>query len=194
MPDSLNVNPKPKVLLVDDDELVLMVLQDQLARRYDCTALQDPREALALLATESFDVIVSDQVMPHLSGDQLLTRAYQNWPDTERILITGYADVSSMLRAVNDAHIAHYLAKPWSVAELLQVVGSAAQRARKRRSEREQLELAAPDRGQALQALEEGRKLVRELAHGAGLPATPARGWVPVLPEGSSPSEREQLP
>lgn len=166
---------RPRVLLVDDDELVLTVLQDQLARRCATTAVQDPREALTLLSTESFDVIVSDQVMPHLSGDQLLARVYQNWPDTERVLITGYADMNSIVRAVNEGHIAHYIAKPWSASELVEAVMAAAERSRRRRGEREQLEAACTERRQALQALEQGQKLVRELAQGprAGLKSKP---------------------
>jgi DNA-binding NtrC family response regulator len=163
MYDSLPADYKPRVLLVDDDDLVLAVMHDQLRKRCRCTAVQDPREALTLLAQEEFDVLVSDQVMPHLSGDQLLARAYQNWPGTERILITGYADVNSILRAVNNGQISHYIAKPWNAAELLESVLQAAGRVVRRRMQAEAYQAACKERGQALQALEEGRSLVREL-------------------------------
>lgn len=170
MHDTTAADQKPRVLLVDDDELVLAVMHDQLRKRCHCVAVQDPREALEMLSQQEFDVLVSDQVMPHLSGDQLLAKAYQNWPQTERILITGYADVTSILRAVNNGQISHYISKPWKAAELIDSVMQAAQRVQRRRAQQEAYETACKERGQALQALEEGRSLVRELARGTPRP------------------------
>lgn len=119
---------RPRVLLVDDDEMVLAVLADQLRKHCHCHTETDARKALAVLENESFDVIVSDMVMPHMSGDQFLTAAYQKWPQIERIVITGYADTDSLVRAVNGGKIFYYLSKPWKANELLEAVRAAHQR------------------------------------------------------------------
>lgn len=119
---------RPRVLLVDDDEMVLSVLADQLRKHCDCHTESDARQALTVLESEVFDVIISDMVMPNMSGDQFLAEAYHRWPHTERILITGYADTDSLVRAVNGGKIFYYLKKPWNTSELLEAVQAAHRR------------------------------------------------------------------
>lgn len=128
---------RPRVLLVDDDEMVLAILEDQLAEHCDCICVSDPRQALVWLAADEFDVLVSDQIMPHLSGDQLLAKAAEQRPGTERILVSGYGDPAALQRALEAGRITAHLAKPWSVARLLDTVLSAALRARGRRHDRD---------------------------------------------------------
>lgn len=148
---------RPQVFLVDDDEMVLAAMEDQLSSFCDCVTTHDPRRALALMAERRFDVIVSDQVMPHMSGDQLLTKVYQCWPQVERILITGQADTRSIARAVNHGQIFHYLSKPWDAGSLIEAVHLAYSRARQQREVESRFRQACQERSQALQALEECR-------------------------------------
>lgn len=150
-------NERPRVFLVDDDEMVLAAMEDQLCSFCDCVTVHDPRRALALLAEQPFDVIVSDQVMPHLSGDQLLAKVNECWPEIERILITGQADTRSVARAVNQGQIFYYLSKPWDAGQLIEAVQKAYKRARERRQHLEVFRQACQERNQALQALEESR-------------------------------------
>ncbi|MGZ5056773.1 MAG: HD domain-containing phosphohydrolase, partial [Methylobacter sp.] len=74
--------------------------------------------AIAFLDMHKIDLIICDQRMPNVSGDQVLSHALQVQPDAIRILLTGYADVESLLACVNDAHIYKYVTKPWDPAEL----------------------------------------------------------------------------
>lgn len=120
---------RARVLLVDDDDLVLATMQRQLSKHFDCRIVNDSREALVIVAEGNTDVIVSDLSMPHLSGDRLLARVYECWPEVERVLITGYADLDSVLRAVNNGKIFSYLVKPWAPAELIEAIQGAYQKA-----------------------------------------------------------------
>ncbi|MBT9588573.1 response regulator [bacterium] len=156
-------NILPSVLLVDDDELVLEVMVDQLSAFCHCSAATDGHRALEMLEKGKFDVVVSDQVMPRMSGDELLASVYQRWPHVQRILITGYADLTSVIRAVNRGKITHYLSKPWTALQLVEAVQAAHQIVMERRAQTEQYVQASKERGQALQALEEGRQFLHEL-------------------------------
>lgn len=81
-----------QILLVDDDLAVLALLGDALrAEGYTPVATSDPREALALLAMERFDLVISDIVMPHLDGVRLLEKARERNPGAEVLLISGFA-------------------------------------------------------------------------------------------------------
>jgi len=70
-------------------------------------------EALAILETETVDLIVSDMRMPEMDGAKLLAQVANSYPDVVRILLTGYADMDSTIRAVNEGHIYRYISKPW---------------------------------------------------------------------------------
>lgn len=154
---------RPRVLLVDDDAMVLATLEAQLSSTCDCVAVADGRLALDRLAEQEFDVIVSDQVMPFMTGDQLLAKVAQLWPQVERLLITGYADLGSVIKAVNAGKISHYLAKPWQGEELAEAVRSAFLRSLAVRQQKAAYEQACVERRQALSALEEGWEFLKEV-------------------------------
>src|SRR5262249_27448163 len=70
------------------------------------------------LQTDEVEVILTDQRMPGMSGDQFLRQARQLKPDAIRMLFTGYADMQAVINAVNEGHIFRYILKPWDTAEL----------------------------------------------------------------------------
>ncbi|MFN8613358.1 MAG: response regulator [Vulcanimicrobiota bacterium] len=154
---------RPRVLLVDDDTMVLAILEAQLGPTCDCTAVSDARLALEALAEKQFDVIVSDQVMPYMTGDQLLTRVAESWPEVERLLITGYADLGSVIKAVNSGKISHYLAKPWQGEELAEAVRAAYRRCSAARQQKLDYQQACAEREQAIAALEEGWEFLKDV-------------------------------
>lgn len=155
---------RPRVLLVDDDVMVLAILEAQLGATCDCVAVDDARLALEKLAEQQFDVIVSDQVMPYMTGDQFLALAAERWPEVERLLITGYADLGSVVKAVNAGKISHYLAKPWQGEELAEAVWAAYGRCRGVREQKAALAQACAERRQAMAALEEGWDFLKEVS------------------------------
>lgn len=166
---------RPQVLLVDDDELVLATMESQLSNSCDVCAVSDGFQALDLLAERHFDVIVSDQVMPKMVGSELLAQIHQRWPFTERILITGYSDLTSVVKAVNDGQISYYISKPWTASGLISAVQIAYQKVLDRRVQSEMVEQACREKVAALAALEEGRQFLKELTTLQARPPIPRK-------------------
>jgi diguanylate cyclase (GGDEF)-like protein/PAS domain S-box-containing protein len=104
---------KERVLLVDDEPQVLVALEDLLADDFIVLKADSAEHALELVEKEpDLAVVVSDQRMPNMSGDEFLTRLVGN-SEATRMLVTGFADLSAVIRAVNDGRIFAYVAKPW---------------------------------------------------------------------------------
>ncbi|MBI5461870.1 MAG: response regulator [Gammaproteobacteria bacterium] len=105
---------KPALLFVDDEPNILSALQ-RLFRPLGYRIFTAPggAEGLELLEREKVDLIISDMRMPLMDGATFLEQAAQRWPHIVRILLTGYADLSSAVAAVNKGNIYRYLSKPW---------------------------------------------------------------------------------
>jgi signal transduction histidine kinase/response regulator RpfG family c-di-GMP phosphodiesterase len=126
---SVFVEERPSVLVVDDEPRILDSIRDLLGENFDVVATSDPLAALEILSEAQFAVILADQRMPGLTGDQFLMRA-QNLSDATRILVTGYTDIDALIRAVNDGQIHTYVPKPWEPAQLRVTVLKAADHCR----------------------------------------------------------------
>jgi two-component system cell cycle sensor histidine kinase/response regulator CckA len=119
-------NHKKRVLIVDDELQILSSLEDLLEDDFDeIYTTTDAEEALRILATTEISVILSDQRMPGMQGDEFLSRA-RNQSEATRVLITGYADHNALVRAVNSGQIYGYVAKPWDPMGLKVTVQNAA--------------------------------------------------------------------
>ncbi len=107
------------LLLVDDEPNILSALKRQL-RGTGLRILTAPggKEGLALLATESIDVIVSDQRMPGMTGVEFLRAVKTSHPDTVRIVLSGFTELQSVTDAVNEGAIYKFLTKPWDDTQL----------------------------------------------------------------------------
>lgn len=117
---------QPRVLLVDDDPRVLAAVQAALrAESFDVVGTTSPAQALTLLSEESFNVLVSDEEMPGMKGSEFLARAFKAYPHIPRIMLSGKADVEALARAVNDAEIFRFLAKPVRAANLVHSIQEA---------------------------------------------------------------------
>ncbi|AIO69740.1 HD domain-containing phosphohydrolase [Burkholderia oklahomensis] len=124
----------PVVLLVDDEPSVLSSLKRLLRpKRYRVLTAESGEAALDVLAANAVDLIVSDMRMPSMSGAEFLARARERRPDTMRILLTGYSEIDSAVRAINEAAIYRYLTKPWDDHDLLLTVEQAIEQQRLRR-------------------------------------------------------------
>jgi len=114
---------KKRILFVDDERDVLDGLCNRLRRyrtRWDMVFLDSGQEALAMLARERFDVVISDMRMPDMDGPTLLRRVRENHPEVARIVLSGCADEGAVLRAVAIAH--QFLPKPCEGDALEQAV------------------------------------------------------------------------
>ena len=110
---------QPTLLLVDDEESSLELLHGVLrSGGYRVLTARSAEQGLQRLAEEAVDVIVSDQRMPGMTGVEFLLRAKALYPHTLRLLLSGYADLQSVIDAVNEGAIYKFLTKPWDDAQL----------------------------------------------------------------------------
>lgn len=123
--------PKGRVLCVDDEPNILRALSWLLKKEFQVVTALSAQEGLELIRTGDFDVVISDQRMPEMSGVDFLNQVRIMAPRAMRILLTGYSDMQAVLRSVNEAEIFRYVNKPWNVNELPAIVAQAAEIARK---------------------------------------------------------------
>lgn len=132
-----------KLLIVDDEKVAVRNLEHVMKKEgYEVTATQSGANALALLSKQSFDVVLTDLRMEKVDGMQVLQKCRDSHPDTEVILITGYATLESAVEAMKHGAF-YYIAKPFRLDEVRKVVAEAMEKVRLRRenqSLREQVE------------------------------------------------------
>ncbi len=109
---------EPSILIVDDDEANLIVLEEFLLDDFDVVACSGADDALEVMADREFDVVISDQRMPYVTGVQLLAKVRRKYPDTVRMILTAYSDAEAMLAAINDGNVYRFLLKPWDRVEM----------------------------------------------------------------------------
>ena len=119
------MNKPPRILVVDDEKIALNNLVYILKKEnYEVTGTQSGPRALTLLEEQEFDLILTDLKMEKVDGMQILTRSRELYPDTEVLMITGYATVDSAINAMK-AGAYHYIAKPFKLDEVRKVVREA---------------------------------------------------------------------
>ncbi|MBI4230659.1 MAG: response regulator [Planctomycetes bacterium] len=107
------------VLCVDDEASVLAALK-RLLRKEDYAVLtaESGAEGLALLEKNPVQVVISDQRMPQMTGTEFLQQVKGRRPEAVRVILSGYAEMASILEAINQGEIYRFLAKPWQDEEL----------------------------------------------------------------------------
>ncbi|KEO55987.1 sigma-54-dependent transcriptional regulator [Thioclava pacifica] len=116
----------PAILLVDDEPHSLQSMRMALEDEFEILTASGAEEAMGVLEEEWVQVIFCDQRMPGRSGVEFLTEVRERWPETVRIVITGYTDSASMVAAINEAGIHQFIAKPWHPEQLLAAARQAA--------------------------------------------------------------------
>jgi two-component system response regulator HupR/HoxA len=114
------------VLLVDDEKPLLSLYAEALSPHFDVDTASSAREAGFLLHKKPYKVLVCDHLMPGGNGLGFLVHVREEYPDTQRILVTGYMKPEMLLRSVNEAALYRYLLKPVSLPELVKTVQEAA--------------------------------------------------------------------
>jgi response regulator RpfG family c-di-GMP phosphodiesterase len=125
---------KPATLLLVDDEANILSSLRRLLRPvgYAIHTAEGGAAGLAILEREAVDLVISDMRMPEMSGAQFLEQVRKRWPETMRILLTGYADVSSTIDAINRGEIFRYVSKPWDDDQLKLTIRDALETSRLR--------------------------------------------------------------
>lgn len=159
IPDGLEQAPAPApaqatVLCVDDEPNILSSLK-RLFRPLGYTVLTADSGAAGLALLDSagpVDLVISDMRMPEMDGARFLELVRERWPDTVRLLLTGYSDVTSILAAINRGEIYRYITKPWDDNDILLVVRHALER-RALEAERDRLAALNAVQNEALKTL-----------------------------------------
>lgn len=112
------MNPH-NILLVDDDVNILRALRRELIDEgYVVFTSKSAEDGLTILRNEIVHLIISDQKMPGMTGLEFLESIVKNYPDTIRIILTGHAELTDAIRAVNNGCIYKFILKPWNSEEL----------------------------------------------------------------------------
>lgn len=119
---------KQKILVVDDEPDNLDLLYRTFRRDFQVLKAESGVSALDVLATEGeVAVIISDQRMPEMKGTEFLSKTLPQFPDTIRIILTGFTDIEDLVDAINTGQVYKYITKPWDPEELKAVVQRAAE-------------------------------------------------------------------
>ena len=117
---------KPVVLIVDDDPQVLAAVRRDLRSRYrenySVMSASSGEEALSAIRElkgrgDALAIVISDQRMPGMNGSEVLAQSREFYPLARRVLLTAYSDIEAAVKAINEAHLDHYLSKPWDPPE-----------------------------------------------------------------------------
>ena len=128
---------KLKLLLLDDEVEILNALKRVLRKEFDIASFNEPEQALEALKQNTFAIIISDMKMPIMDGATFLAQARELSPDSVRILLTGYSDMDSTARAINEGNIFSYASKPWNNDDLKQLLDNATEHYQLRKENKE---------------------------------------------------------
>ncbi|HTN16650.1 MAG TPA: response regulator [Chitinophagaceae bacterium] len=113
------------ILYVDDEENNLISFKATFRIKYKVLTAISGDEAMKVLGENKVEIIITDQRMPHMTGVEFLEKVLVSYPDTMRILLTGYTDMAAVVEAINKGKIFHYLTKPWDETELEMTIARA---------------------------------------------------------------------
>jgi two-component system probable response regulator PhcQ len=124
-----------RILIVDDEDSILNSLK-RLLRLAPCAygnksfvlevdAFNSPERALEAAKHEEYDLFMSDYRMPGMDGIEFLMAAKAIQPDAARLILSGYADLNALVRAVNEVGIERFIGKPWNDYDLMSAIGQA---------------------------------------------------------------------
>jgi two-component system NtrC family sensor kinase len=123
----MSTDEKVKILCVDDEKNVLRALERLFFdHEYEIITAMSGEEGLDLLKKEDLiQVIISDYRMPGMNGVDFLKSVYEEWPQTVRIVLSGYADTASIVEAINEGQIYKFIPKPWNDDDLKVTISNA---------------------------------------------------------------------
>jgi len=117
---------KGSVLLIDDEKPLLELYAEALEPHFQVEMANSARDAGFMMHKKEYKVVVCDHLMPGGNGLSFLVHVREEYPNTQRILVTGYMKPEMLLRSVNEAALYRYLLKPVSLPELVKTVQEAA--------------------------------------------------------------------
>ncbi len=112
-----------KILFVDDEENILGSMRRlMIGEPYICHFANSGEEALRLMKSIKMDIVISDMKMPSMTGLELMKQIKELYPDTVKIILSGYAQITQVIATVNQIDLFKFLLKPWKNEEIIQVL------------------------------------------------------------------------
>ncbi|MCF8296762.1 MAG: histidine kinase [Saprospiraceae bacterium] len=115
------------ILYVDDEEENLVSFRATFRRDYNVLTALTGKEGIEILRNEHVDLVITDQRMPEMTGVEFLEKILPEFPETTRIVITGYSDIEAVIGAINRGEVYRYITKPWDTNELKMTIENARQ-------------------------------------------------------------------
>ncbi len=115
-----------RILLVDDERNITRAIERLFFDDgYEIVSAHSGEEGIQALERESFQLIIADYRMEGMDGVEFFRRVYERWPDTIRIILSGYADTGAVVGAINEGRVYKFIPKPWNDEELRHTVARA---------------------------------------------------------------------
>ncbi|MEM6927073.1 MAG: response regulator, partial [Myxococcota bacterium] len=117
-PDDRGLSRPFPILYVDDEEANRIVFEAAFGDELDIVCVASAEEALEMLQSRQFDVLITDQRMPGMTGVELCEQARERYPEMQRLILSAYTERDAVLQAINQGRVSGFLTKPWSADEL----------------------------------------------------------------------------
>lgn len=118
-------NNKINVLYVDDEQSNLTAFKASFRRSYNVFVAESAEAGKKILAENEIEIILTDQRMPGMTGVEFLQSIIELYPESIRILVTGYADINAIKDAINKGQVYKYVEKPWDVDFMKMIIDKA---------------------------------------------------------------------
>ena len=177
----METSARPTVVVIDDEGQTVTAVRHLLRRNYEIFGATSAAEGLALLAKHDVAVVLCDQRMPKMDGTTFFARAQASHPDTVRVLMTAYADVTELIQTVNRGHIFGYIAKPWQPEALEHTIATAVEHWSLLAHNREVTEALAAKNAELARTNRELRAFTHVVAHDLKEPLRTISAYVRLL-------------
>jgi len=119
------IDERPRVLYLDDDDANLVTFRANFRDQFEVFTSNNPVEAYNLINEHKIQIAITDHNMPSMSGVEFLESIAQDYPDVQRILLTGYTELVPVMEAVNKGKVFRILTKPFNMKEISRMVTEA---------------------------------------------------------------------
>ncbi len=118
----LDLAEKPRVLYLDDDDSNLVTFRANFRDQFEVFTTNNPVEAYNMINEQKIQIAITDHNMPSMSGVEFLESIASDYPDVQRILLTGYTELVPVMEAVNKGKVFRILTKPFNMKEISRMV------------------------------------------------------------------------
>jgi len=119
------IAPRPRVLYLDDDQLNLDSFKANFRDQFEVYLANNPVDAYNLLEKHEIEVVITDHNMPSMTGVEFLESICNDFPNVQRILLTGYTELVPIVEAVNKGKVFRVITKPFNIKEIRNMISEA---------------------------------------------------------------------